>query len=87
MFDFGDGLVGPREYDWLGPLCFLAAGDAARVDAFFDGYHGPTFDRRQREALLRPILLHRYSNLRAQIAVPGWQAAPDFATLATMVWP
>jgi len=20
MFDFGDGLVGPREYDWLGPL-------------------------------------------------------------------
>jgi hygromycin-B 7''-O-kinase len=26
LFDFGDGLVGPREYDWLGPMCFLAAG-------------------------------------------------------------
>jgi hygromycin-B 7''-O-kinase len=87
MFDFGDGLLGPREYDWLGPLCFLAAGDAARVDAFFDGYHGRPFDRRQREALLRLLLLHRYSNLQAQIKVPGWQAAPDFATLSALIWP
>ena len=87
MFDFGDGLVGPREYDWLGPLCFLAAGDAQRIDAFFDGYHGRPFDRDRREALLRLILLHRYSNLKAQIALPGWQAAPDFATLAAQIWP
>ncbi len=87
MFDFGDGLVGPREYDWLGPMCFLAAGDPERLDAFFDGYHGRPFDRRQREALLRLLLLHRYSNLQAQIAVPGWQAAPDFGTLAALAWP
>jgi hygromycin-B 7''-O-kinase len=87
MFDFGDGLVGPREYDWLGPLCFLAAGDASRVDAFFDGYHGRPFARGRREALLRLLLLHRYSNLRAQIAMPGWQTATDFATLAALIWP
>lgn len=87
MFDFGDGLVGPREYDWLGPMCFLAAGDAAALDAFFDGYHGRPFDRAQREPLLRLLLLHRYSALRAQIALPGWQALPDFATLAATVWP
>jgi hygromycin-B 7''-O-kinase len=87
MFDFGDGLVGPREYDWLGPLCFLAAGDAQCIDALFDGYHGRPFDRGRREELLRLILLHRYSNLKAQIAVPGWQAAPDFATLAATIWP
>ncbi len=87
MFDFGDGLVGPRAYDWLGPLCFLAAGDAPRIDAFFDGYHGHPFDRRQREPLLRLLLLHRYSHLKAQIQVPGWQAAPDFATLAALIWP
>jgi hygromycin-B 7''-O-kinase len=87
MFDFGDGLVGPCEYDWLGPLCFLAAGDAAHIDAFFDGYHGRAFDRGLREGLLRLLLLHRYSHLKAQIAVPGWQAAPDFATLAARVWP
>jgi hygromycin-B 7''-O-kinase len=87
MFDFGDGLLGPCEYDWLGPLCFLAAGDASRVDAFFDGYHGRPFDRRRREALLRLLLLHRYSNLKAQITVPGWQAARDFATLSALIWP
>ncbi len=87
MFDFGDGLVGPREYDWLGPLCFLAAGDAERIDAYFDGYGGRPFDRSQREALMRLLLLHRYSHLKAQLAVPGWQAAPDFASLAALVWP
>jgi hygromycin-B 7''-O-kinase len=87
MFDFGDGLIGPREYDWLGPLCFLAAGDATRIDALFDGYCGRPFDRHLREVLLRLLLLHRYSNLKAQIAVPGWQAAPDFTTLAARIWP
>lgn len=87
MFDFGDGLVGPREYDWLGPLCFLAAGDAAGLDAWFDGYHGRPFDRGRRDALLRLLLLHRYSHLQAQIAVPGWQTVPDFGTLAALIWP
>ena len=87
LFDFGDGLVGPREYDWLGPLCFLAAGDAARIDALFDGYHGRPFDRARREALLRLLLLHRYSTLKAQITLPGWQDAPDFATMAALIWP
>jgi hygromycin-B 7''-O-kinase len=87
MFDFGDGLVGPREYDWLGPLCFLAAGNAEGIDALFDGYHGRPFDRGLREPLLRLLLLHRYSNLKAQITLPGWQVAPDFATLAALIWP
>jgi hygromycin-B 7''-O-kinase len=86
MFDFGDGLVGPAAYDWLGPLCFLAAGDAARIDAFFSGY-GLPFDRGWREPLLRLLLLHRYSHLPAQIACPGWQQAPDFEALAARIWP
>lgn len=87
MFDFGDGLVGPREYDWLGPMCFLAAGDAARLDALFDGLLGRPFDRTRREELLRLLLLHRYSCLPAQIAVPGWQDEPDFSRLAARIWP
>ncbi len=87
MFDFGDGLVGPLEYDWLGPMCFLAAGHAARLDAFFDGYHGRPFDRSRREELLRLLLLHRYSCLPAQLALPGWEEAPDFRRLAARLWP
>ena len=77
MFDFGDGLVGPREYDWLGPLCFLAAGNAARCSAFLGGY-GATLNAAQRLALLRLLLLHRYSNLPLQLPVAGWQNAPSF---------
>lgn len=86
MFDFGDGLIGPRAYDWLGPLCFLAAGHAARCEAFFSGY-GVSVDRAGREQLLRLMLLHRYSCLPAQIALPDWQAAPSFEALAAMLWP
>jgi hygromycin-B 7''-O-kinase len=86
LFDFGDGLVGPRAYDWLGPLCFLAAGRAARCAAFFHGY-GVAPGAKEREALLRLLLLHRYSNLPAQIAHPGWQGAPSFEALAALIWP
>ena len=86
MFDFGDGLLGPREYDWLGPLTFLASGHAPRCAAFFQGY-GVVPDASERLALLRLLLLHRYSSLRAQIAHPGWQAAPTFEALASMIWP
>lgn len=86
MFDFGDGLVGPREYDWLGPLCFLAAGHAQRCDAFMQGY-GAAPGRAWREPLLRLLLLHRYSNLPAQIACEGWQRAESFEALAELIWP
>jgi hygromycin-B 7''-O-kinase len=86
MYDFGDGLVGPREYDWLGPLAFLAAGNAARCRAFFDGY-GVWPDAQQRQALLRLLLLHRYSNLPAQLACPGWQRAQTFEELSAILWP
>ncbi len=86
MFDFGDGLVGPREYDWLGPLAFLAAGHAPRCDAFFSGY-GARPDVSQRLALMRLLLLHRYSNLPAQIAHAGWQEARSFEQLTALIWP
>ena len=86
MFDFGDGLVGPREYDLLGPLCFLAAGDAVRCAAFMGGY-GARLDEALRPKLLRLLLLHRYSNLQAQIACEGWQLSGSFEELAARIWP
>lgn len=87
MFDFGDGLVGPREYDWLGPLCFLAAGNAARCRAFMHGC-GVTMTATLRPQLLRLLLLHRYSNLPVQLAsCTGWQEAADLDELAARLWP
>jgi hygromycin-B 7''-O-kinase len=86
MYDFGDGLVGPREYDWLGPLTFLAAGHADRCRAFFGGY-GVVPSEADRLALMRLLLLHRYSNLKAQIAYPGWQQAASFEDLTALIWP
>jgi hypothetical protein len=44
-------------------------------------------ERRVLDGMLRLLLLHRYSHLKAQIAVPGWQAAPDFPALAALIWP
>jgi hygromycin-B 7''-O-kinase len=81
MFDFGDGLIGPSAYDWLGPLCFLCNGDPARVQAWFDGLQqavpaDPT-------PLLRLLLLHRYSHLPAQLAsLPQWQHSATLVQLA-----
>jgi len=85
MFDFGDGLLGPPAYDWLGPLCFLAAGQPARCAAWLQGV-GADWDADVRQRLLRLLLLHRYSCLRAQIALPGWQQAPSFEALAELLW-
>ena len=86
MFDFGDGLVGPCQYDWLGPHCFLVAGDRARSVAFMQGY-GREADGGDRLALLRLMLLHRYSNLRAQVKIEGWQRVRSFEELAVLMWP
>lgn len=87
MFDFGDGLVGPAAYDWSGPLSFLAAGHAARVQAFFAGY-GVGFDDAARLRQLRLLLLHRYSHLKFQLAsCEGWDQAPSLEALAHKLWP
>jgi hygromycin-B 7''-O-kinase len=89
LIDFGDGLVGHPHYDLLGPSTFLAAGDAARLDAFFSGYGVPTAERTPELAgdLLRLLLLHRYSNLPIQLRIPEWRRAPTLTALASLVWP
>ena len=39
-----------------------------------------------RRQLLRLLLLHRYSGLRGQLKLPGWEQAPTFEELAERLW-
>ena len=87
MFDFGDGLVGPAEYDLLGPSCFLGGGDPDRIAALFDGAGRPAPDARARGRLMRLLLPHRFSYLRAQVRIDGWERARDLDALAAIIWP
>lgn len=74
MIDFGDVMVGFREYDFLGACLFLGEGNASLIDALFRGYGyaSPRMDDMLRRRLLLLALLHRYSNLRAQIRIDNW---------------
>lgn len=76
MIDFGDAMVGFREYDFLGPCLFLGEGNARLIDALFAGYGhpNPRFDDALRSRLLLLAILHRYSHLRAQIRIDDWLA-------------
>ncbi|MBL8329109.1 MAG: phosphotransferase [Rubrivivax sp.] len=96
MFDFGDGLLGARQMDWLGPLVFLAAGHSQRVRALLQAYGAadsgtanarPAPEADWRLPALRLLLLHRYSNLQAQLRLPGWQTSASFEALAHRLWP
>lgn len=88
MLDFADSLIGPAAYDWLGPICFLVQGQRPQLEALFRGYGWPQSTEvvLRREALSY-LFLHRYSNPRFQIRIPGWQAAADLEALATLLWP
>ena len=87
MLDFGDAFAGHPAYDLLGPSVFLFPGDAAGQQALFGarGWTGPTPSRQALHAL---HLLHRFSDLRGQIALPGWeQRVSSHAQLRDLVWP
>jgi hygromycin-B 7''-O-kinase len=90
MFDFGDAMLGPREYDLLGPSVFSCEGDAALVAALFRGYYGTerAWDHPTRMRLLTLTLLHRYASFDKQIKIPGWRdRARSLDELAALIWP
>lgn len=71
MIDFGDAMIGFREYDLLGPLLFLCGGDRELISALYDGYgYRPDANTSQRLMLL--AILHRYSNFPFQIRIDDW---------------
>lgn len=89
MIDFGDVMVGLREYDFLGPCLFLGEGNASLIDALFRGYGyaSPRNDEMLRRRLMVLAVLHRYSNLRAQIRIDNWSSrANTFPDLEGLIF-
>jgi hygromycin-B 7''-O-kinase len=90
MIDFGDAMIGCHEYDLLGPLLFSCEGRAEWVAALLNGY-GYTPEQ-QDHALRRRLfllqILHRYSDFKAQMRVPGWEErAKSLEDLEELIWP
>ena len=91
MVDFGDAMIGFREYDFLGPCLFFGNGESTLLDSLFEGYGystQPQFDRALRERLMLLTLLHRYSDLRNQICIEGWEGrVKSLAELERLIFP
>jgi len=90
MIDLGDAMIGPREYDLLGPSLFLAAGDVALQRALFTHARGPRWPLEPdvRRGLLALFVLHRYSNPDAQVRLAGWRdRARSMDELGELIWP
>ena len=90
MIDFGDAMVGPAEYDLLGPSLFLAGGDPTLVRALLRGYFGRDEPMSQtlRRTLMVLFVLHRYSSPDRQLRLPGWRArVTSLEELELLIWP
>jgi hygromycin-B 7''-O-kinase len=90
MFDFGDAMVGPRAYDFLGPSMFSCGGDPRLVAALFRGYFDEehAISQPERMRLMTLAVLHRYAHFELQLRIPSWRERADsFETLAELIWP
>jgi hygromycin-B 7''-O-kinase len=90
MIDFADACLGPREYDLLGPCLFLAAGSADLLRALLRsyGYEDADMTPALSRKLMALALLHRYSNLRFQIRIDGWESqVSSLSDLEQRIWP
>ena len=83
---FGDGMIGPKEYDYLGPALFLCEGKAELLTSLFSGY-GVKLDENQ-NVMTTLFILHRYSWFDFQIKIDGWrEKVSTINDLAELIFP
>lgn len=90
MIDFGDAMIGPRDYDFLGPSMFSCRGEPALVAALFRGYFGdaPAITYPKRMRFMALAALHRYAHFDVQLCIPRWrERVASFEALAELTWP
>lgn len=62
IFDFGDAMVGPKEYDFVALGCLATGGDQRLLQAFYNGY-GYNPDLQYKRRLMAYLLIHKYCNI------------------------
>jgi hygromycin-B 7''-O-kinase len=90
LFDFGDVMVGWREYDLLGPSAFMIQGMSGRLQSFLRGFGYSAADLNQAltRRLLTLMLLHRASDPLRHISINDWHnRVGSLAELAQILWP
>jgi len=81
-------VIGPPEYDFLGPSTFLCEGHPDLVRAWMRTYGlGTQVSDEQRRRWMTLLLLHRYSHPHAQVRIPGWETCGSISELAEKISP
>jgi hygromycin-B 7''-O-kinase len=89
LIDFGDSMLGLPEYDLLGPGAFLIQGDKALLKEFLGsyGYASNAMTPALSHQLMALMLLHKYSNLKAQLRIKDWTSkVRSLKDLENLVW-
>lgn len=89
LIDFGDSMLGLPEYDLLGPGAFLIQGDKSLLREFltFYGYSSNALTPDLSHQLMALMLLHKYSNLNAQVRIEDWtHKVQHLKDLENLVW-
>jgi hygromycin-B 7''-O-kinase len=89
LIDFGDCMLGLPEYDLLGPGAFLIQGDKTLLKAFLTsyGYSTDMLTEKLSHKLTSLMLLHKYSNLHAQLRIESWnRKVSNIKELEDLVW-
>lgn len=88
LIDFGDAMLGLREYDLLGPGAFLIQGEKDLLKTFLNayGYSPDTLTERFSHKLTGLSLLHQYSNLSG-LRIKNWQEkVKNLKDVEKLIW-
>lgn len=89
LIDFGDAILGLREYDLLGPGAFLIEGDKKLLKEFLIayGYSTDLMTQTLSYQLTALLLLHKYSNLEMQVRIKNWKKkVTSLKDLENLLW-
>jgi hygromycin-B 7''-O-kinase len=88
--DFGDAMIGPREYEVVAPGVDMVRGDPELLQELLmaAGYTADQLDEELRHRLMTCTLVHRYLTMADLMSlIPEADAATSVEDLASVVWP